>query len=879
MNEVLQKELDKNYAKVQKREMKVKETSEKLLADYDKKIKELATALKAENKELQALDKKFKDEHKETLKSLKADFKTKNADFNAKIKEANATYNAEIKKADEVFLKEETKLNGLIEKAKNADEKEIANVLKEKDKNLANLKKELEKIEANFVSDTEKLDKKLNDRKEKYDEKVASLKEKRDEKIAKLNETSQNKIAKLNNDIEEERAKKDKQLADLVPIFKKKMAEIDELLSGETDEYENKTGNIKATLDSKVTRRNKFLEKAENEGDSKAAKQQRKEIKQLQLNAERELKILKTGFEDRNKDLFIKKREINVNNLEKIAAIDKDFTSYSEDNLMQVEMNKVSLAHDITKAKLDTDLKLQDELSKFNEFEVKHKEVVAETLKEKEALVAIKEDEMTKLLIEFDQTNEVNVSKLKEEIASKKKELKIAEIRKDSDYTNSKIKLDTEINTLESEQRILERQLELDIEMNDANLELSFYKNDFDKQAAVKNEFLHSQNVSVELAQSRAKEILEFEELEVENRANLKIKFLEEQQKKNVKDLVNLRNRADNSFEGEKAFFESEIAILSDNDKSEIAEFRKKKELEIETLVEEKNKLDQVAEKKKIKELSDKIGTMRNQLVADLREKEDVVTVKVRIFQDNLEAATRRKELALQEIKEMHDAFETDIKYAIELINQNKEAELQEAKARYAKTLQNSNNFMNLATNRNAVTTEEHTKYLTDREDTLNRHITSIKSEFENFKNNVNTAKDEKMSDLDVEKNVLIERVKRESLREEEKLEAVIREVAALVKDAGAKAAERISVASKELSAKNRESSEKAKQAVTVANQEFKQKENEYKNEVVQIDKKQNVETKSYEAEKSRVQKEHDIELKKEISKIKLKLDTDIKAL
>lgn len=879
MNEDFQKELDKNYLKVQKKEIKVRESADKHMDKYNKRIKELGSILKEENKLQKEVDKKIKDDQKVTIKEIKDDFKEKTNLLTDKVKDVSKKNKEELEKADAKHLKETTKLNGLIEKENNSHNKENEKVLKQYEKDVSDNNGDIEKIEEDFQHSSAKLQEKYDDKKTKYDEKVVALNEKRDSKIFKLNETSAKKIEKLNKDIESQRGKSDKQIGAFVPIYEEKMGEINDLVTEEIQEHETKSGNITSTLDSKVSRRNKFLEKAENENDSKAAKQQRKEIKQLQQNADREIKILAKAHEDRNKDLTAMKRELNRNNLEQIAAVEREFTNYKEDSLMQIELNKVALSDDITNAKLNTDLKLQDELSKFNEFELKHTDNVADVVMGKDLEIKGKENDLAKLEVEFDKINEINVSKLEDEIVQKEKELKIADITKDSEYSLSNNTLAVKVSKLNAEKQILVDHNELDMIIAERTALNLYHRNDYDKQASIKNEFYNSQESLKVTMQDRAQELLDYEELEVENRSNLKVKFLEEQRARLDEEYKNLVERVENSYNKEKNFFDKEIEALASNDKAALTEFINEKEEQIQDKVDEKKELDPQADKRRIKELSEKIDLMKSELSEEIRQKEDAINVKIALYQDNLELATKRYNLALEQAKELYSLENGDLNYAVELVNQNKEAELQEAKARHTKTIANTNNYMNLSTGRNTVSTEEHTKYLTDREDKENRVMEESKMSFENNKNTITNEKDANLSNLESEKSEMIERIKQESLTEEEKLEGLLVDVTAKIAQSETKATSRLNEHAATLATSNREIEGAYKQVLATTANELKIREKRYEDIVVQIDKKADVEKKTYEAEKSRVQKEYDIELKKSIVNINSRLEADIKAL
>ena len=676
MSEVVQKELDKNYSKLQKKEIKVQENSEKLLAGYDKKVKALATTLKEDVKKQKEIDKQIKDEQKVQIKAIKDDYKEKTADVTKTVKETNDIYKKEIAKADDQLLKEETKQNGLIEKANNAYNKEKEKLQAKYDKDVEASNKEIDKINSQAKKDLDSLQEKYDAKLEKHNEKVATLTEKRDAKIAKFNEASAKKIAKFNEDITKQREKSDKQIADLDPVFDDKFAEVDGLIEAEKEDHENKVGNINSTLESKVTRRNKFLEKAENENDNKAAKVQRKEIKQLQQNADKEIKTLVVANIAKIKEFDARKKEISKNKLEQIAVIEREFVNFKESNLMQIEMNKATLADDITRAKLDTDLKLHDEDLKFNEFTNGSNKAKAERIEEQELKLQEQKHKQAELLIEFDKVNEINAHKLEQELAERNKEIKIAHITKDSDYNLSEIKRDVELAKLDAKQKVFDKENETNIIVNEEETLIKYHNNDATKLASVKNEFLNVQEETSALMQERARDILEYEELELENRTKIKTKFLEAQTKKLEKDHENLVARIETAFKQENDLYEEEIDKIAKEDQKELDKYKEAKEEEINEIVEEKNELDPQADKRKIKDLSDRIQELRTKLSESIKQKEDAIRVKTGIYQDYREQAQKRRDLALEQAQELLNYETNEISYALELLNQNKEAEI-----------------------------------------------------------------------------------------------------------------------------------------------------------------------------------------------------------
>jgi hypothetical protein len=213
------------------------------------------------------------------------------------------------------------------------------------------------------------------------------------------------------------------------------------------------------------------------------------------------------------------------------------------------------------------------------------------------------------------------------------------------------------------------------------------------------------------------------------------------------------------------------------------------------------------------------------------------------------------------------------------LLNQNKEAELLEAKARYGKTLQNYNNFENNATAKDTLTTNENTKYLNDREDHENAIITNAKQTFEDLRNQINTAKDQKLSDLEAAKKATQEKLQADTLDQEKQFEAKANEVNDNIKKSEAKALSRLNERATVHGNTIAKIQKVQNDLVSSVENNLRTKDNLYKEAVAQIYKKADVEKKNYEEEQKRVQKEYDIELKKSIMTINRKLEADIKSL
>lgn len=879
MSEIVEKKLNKNYGAVQKTEVKYNESIEKIETQHEKVMKQLATTLKSETKQYKDLEKEVKAEHKALLKKIKDEYKEATKAVADKVKEANNLYKAEIKAADELNVKTVTKIKGLIEKANNDAVKLNEKVQKQYNKDVEDNDKEQASIQANFEEDTQKENDKFQAKKEKYEEKVQTLNEKRDNKTAKLKETSEKKITKLQEDIRKQREKTDNLHESNLPVYEQKIADLDQQLQEERDEYNEAVAEIKKTLDEKLTRRNKFLEQAENQGDNKAAKIQRKEIKVINQNAERELKTLKQAHDERIKDLNAKKLEINKNNLESIAAIEREFTNFEQDALMQIELNRVTLTDDLETVRLETELKLKDELSKFNQIENAHIIKLGELVQEKDNAINDQVDLRMKLDIQFEKENLINAKKLEELLALRNKELEQAQIKKDQDYKLAQNKLDATLAKTTAEQAILDKQLDQDIIVNEEEELLKLHRNDYDKQASIKNEFFASLGDTTEGINKRVEELLKLEEQEIENRFNLKTSFLEEQRKAQENEHARLLSRVEYAYSQEEDYFKEEIDKLSKKDLAELDKYKEKKEEEIDTIAEGKVDLDPQADHRRIKEIDAQIADVRKEIQEEANRVKAEIAEKTNIYEANLELARQRKMAAKDELEQVYAELNQDVNLALEVLSNAKESELADARARYQKALEKTATIGNYAVTRNTLTTEENTKYLNDREDTENNIINTTKASFEDFRNTTNANKDNQLSNLEQQKQEINETAANAVQAEEQKQEEFASQIANTINgyenDATAKLNAQATAHAKQIATFEQTQNN----VVADANKSLTIKDNQYKEAVASIDKKQAAEKKSFEDAKKLVQKNYDTELKKAITNINTRLAADIKAL
>lgn len=876
---VIEKTLNINYLKVQKAEIGVTEKTSDLKKGFLKNTANHLKDFKAEQKAVEAQKKAVKAKFKASLDSININHKKHFGDLLEKTKEVEENYVSNLEKVTASKETDEAKLNKAIKEIEKDYLKEVESLLKGYESNIAKSNKEKEQIDAKALSDVENLNKKLQDAKEKHLEKVSSFNEKIAEKIDKLTELSDKKIAKENADILKEEEKNAKSIEDLKPGFDKKLAEVEEKVALEKQQFDTKYVAIKSTLDSKVARHEKFMNKNIKDNDQRAAKQHKKEIAILQKNADKELKILTNEHNEKFKVVNSKRKLLIQENLESIATLTKKLITAREEKLYQIESHKVILSKDVDGIKLETDLKVQEAINKLNEVErdnlVKSSGIV---LKQK-LDVEQEDDSQVKLKVEFDKQNEINKIKSEQELAIKNKELKLIDSKLELKIKLMELKKAIELSKIENETKVSEKELVLDIKVNEENEIIEYHNIDFVCQSQLSSENLSFQTEIKSLFEGREEVILAYEELELANRASLKVKFLEAQKTRIEADKEVVIAKINGAFETEQILYDEEREKASSKDLEELKIYEEEANDAIKKITDKRNALDTKAYKKEIKDLDNDINDSRNELNAYVHTKRENITSNTVLFDKGIAEVKARRETSIDETKEFFNQELLRINEAIELVISNKDKELKEAKNRHLKTFENTALLLQNAQLRNNLLVEETTAFKMSRIQNENNVVKDFKDIFEKQKFGFKEVQDENLSELEA-KIRSEESINKDGLsKDEASYEAKVAEFTRHLQDAENSEASKLEKQSTihkqnystiELNASNKVGNIKL---------DFVTKENTYKVNISEIDKNISNQSKNFEATKKAVKKDYELTLAKNNSEVNLKLQQDIKAL
>ena len=872
-----EKELNRKYGKVQIEENKFKEHLVKKEKKFLGDTKKISTEYKKDLKTHADFDKEITNKFKDSLKVIKENHLNLLKDIQKRISGLEKDNKKALEVATKEYEGETTRLNELLVTLNSDLEKLNEDVLKAYNKDLSKSEARKVSLVEQSVMDINNLLTQLKEAQENYEILVSKLNEKRDEKQEKLQASNVKKIDKIQIEIEKEESKIAKSINDLKLPYEEKLAVIEEKIKVENDKFTTKDSAIKSTLESKVARHEKFMNKSMRDNDSRAVKQHKKEIAVLEKNAEKELKLLSKEHDERFEVLKDKKNELMTSNLNKIASFESDLVKSKEEKLYQIDLNKATLNNDIEMSTLSAKQTLEDELNKYNVYYSENERSQSEVKYNEELALEKEKDYQVHLKLTFDETNKANVVKHQEALASRDKELKLSEFVLNSEHVLSNLAKEAELSKLKNEKEVSEKELILTIQINNKNEYIEYHKNESNKFASNSNEFYNYQNEVTSLLKDRAIVVSSYETIELNNRVNLKVAFLEKQLVLLEKDCSRIIEKTNEFFENEKAVFEVEINKLSKGALADLSKFEDKSNEEIKALVDKKNALDPKAYKKEIRVFDKEITSKNRMLDEELSKRKAIISQNSRLFTQGLEEAVNRKENALKDINEFNSIEKEKLDKAIELVKTGLNGETHNIVGRLNTTVSQSADYAESLLVRKNLVTEQNVEYLEGRINKEQDSIEHSKFLFEQEKSVLTSALEQYLLENGNKKSAEISNTTEQKLKEETNLESIIADFESLankyVKEKEDLAENQSSTLQSNIAKIDQRHSNKLVQI----SKQLNEKVSNYNMNTVDLDGAKDEEIRKFDSDKKIVQRKYETSLSKEMLIISQKLQTDIK--
>ena len=596
---------------------------------------------------------------------------------------------------------------------------------------------------------------------------------------------------------------------------------------------------------------------------------------------EKELKLLTAKHSDMAKEFAPKKRVLIHENLESVADISKKLIQFREEKLFEIESHKSNSNSDIEVLKLGTDLKIQEELNKFNEIERDNAiKLIGFSLKQELDLEQVL-DTQSKLEIGFNKEKAYNKLKYDEALANKAKEFNVFGVNNEEGLKIAKLRKTIEIAKLDNETELAEKELVLDMKVNVENENIDNHNLDFIVQGQISNENLLYQTEFKSLFEAREDSLLAYEELEANNRALLKVKFLEAQKAKIEADKDTFITKINTSSEAEKVLYEQErtkTEKVSSKDLEELKIYEEEVNENIKKITEKRDALDRKKNKKEIKELDLEINNLSDKLNSYVKTKNDSVSLNTELFNKGIEEVNDRNALSIEQTEDFFSLEVLRIDKAINLVNQNKNEEINDAKEGHLKTFENTSLLLQNAQIRNNQLIEQNTAYKISRIQNKNDVIKDFKDDFEKQKHEINESFNKVILELESEIKSEESKISGDISKEESNLE---HKVVAFDKKFQEIENDELKELNK-LASAHKENFSKIEQKENIEikkiEDEFTQKESSCKSKISEINKKSGNHSKVFESNKKAAKRDYELALSKKISELNSKLQQDIKA-
>lgn len=728
-NEQLTKLVEKNYKTTQVQELTVYDKTTELHSEFTKQAKELEKQWKAELKDIDKKEKEAQTLTNQKLKELEEAYQKHLAEVAVKKTTAENLLQTQLTKN---ATTEQELLNG-IQKDLEAIKKSFDKALKELDKKL---KSDIEASEKQILSIQEKGSKdqasfelKITDLKAKYEAKVESLQEKQLNKIAKLTEAANKKVESLQASIVTERENVDKKASLKQAAYEEELEEINEKIAYEKSEFTQKYADIKDSAEKRIAIREKHLQRAISDNDQRSAKQHKKDIAKFQKEVDHDLAVLQKNYDQQSQLSATYPIKFKKDYLEECASRERDYAEFREQRQFEIDTQLIQLAFDVENTKLEYEKLLAEDLNKFNNdyAQIREKQ---ETVKSEE-LVDLEKEKLAQQLLqtEWDRATKTEQENNKDQLETKAKEQRVIALEKIAEDEVAQNTLTQTMHRLDSEVEIAQVTLTHDQTVLKLKQQIESHTCEDLRHQAQKNEFLGYQQQLEPLFVERSKELHKYEELEINNRLQIKLAFYNEEQKVLDKDYELFLKKVEDTFSQEASFYEEKINAIAGSQKEELQAFIDEHEAKA---IELQAKYESIENRKDRKIAENEYNDHMRHYTEERTQKEQLLQRSVGVYLAVLNDAKDRKEKALRDMKDLYDQGTRRVNLFIETAKQNAQAELINATKHVDDCASDLNQFNLQVASRNQQQTDANNTYLQTQIQTENNKIKEADSILEN---------------------------------------------------------------------------------------------------------------------------------------------------
>jgi hypothetical protein len=310
-------------------------------------------------------------------------------------------------------------------------------------------------------------------------------------------------------------------------------------------------------------------------------------------------------------------------------------------------------------------------------------------------------------------------------------EKEIALIEKEAEITKANLDLSIDEASASFDLETEKRRQALSKEILCYEEQIAHYENDYERQHALKEEYVSYQTMVKSLEQSQLKELAEYDETETKNRYQLKISYLESLLPMIEQDKDMLLEKIDQQFSLEGQMYEEQIDLISKARLEEMEDIEKDYEARVEKVKEKRDQLDPSAYKKEIKEYNNEIKDLDREKEKTIDMKKAELRSKTALYKDAKDETEARKTNAFKEAIAFFDKEKDHIKRTVQMLKEELDKELYNKDSYLQKMKEDAMHYEAFTKDLANLMEEQNSEYLKRRIDKAKDQIKELKDAFE----------------------------------------------------------------------------------------------------------------------------------------------------
>jgi len=725
------KELKKDYGEVKEKEQESKIAMKKNKEAHTKKTK---TTDNEYQKAIDSLDlelEKVRGLYVQKQATQKELYKEKISQIQTQLKELTNKHETAVKKINDGYLKRQSEIKKeakLLEDEKTEKLAEEDTSLKEQEVLFEETYKEIEDTYEAALKNHQKQSIAVN---KDFETQIEDVKKRNIEDINAVTEKTKEEVTKLEQTIQIEQSAKDEKLLIIKEKYDEQSGLIQEKRRKIVEEFDGIMKSLDESIEHKIARHEKFMEKSEKDHDERAVKLHKNEIKNLHKAYDKDLHDLQKNKQSELSKLDLQLDELKNHFIEEKLMLEKSYKKEVESLIYQIELLKAQENYQAEKVEATLDVDLMNVSYRYEEAKVDleindliiHMDKEGSVSKhhaDKEIIEAKYEQNKQLILRNYD-VGEANNEGAKE-IALVEKETDISHLRLDLSIDEASAAFDLET---EKHRHSLEKEILCYEE------QISHYENDYERQQALKNEYVSYQTMVKSLEQTQLKEIAEYDEAETKNRFRLKISYMESLLPMIHQDKKMLLEKIDRQFSLEGQMYEEQIDLISSARLEEMEEIEKEFDEKIAKVIEKRDQLDPNAYKREIKDYNGEIKNLEQQKEKKLSDKQSDLKTKTALYKEAKKETEDRKENAFKEASAFFDKEEDHIKRTIQMLKDELDKELFNKDSYLQKMKDDALHYQTFTKELANLMDEQNSTYLQRRIDKAKEQIDELRDQFE----------------------------------------------------------------------------------------------------------------------------------------------------